>query len=137
MDNLVEGLAKAGVKPLRVGSQGNIRPSLVSHSVEFKQQTHPLYPTFKNLIEEVENLVKETRKLAVRYAKARAKIENNEASPKRLITTAENIFNDLEVKKLRIKAMRRKKYAIEQLMLRDIVADADVVRYLVLMSIHR
>jgi hypothetical protein len=26
VDNLVEGLAKAGVKPLRVGSRGNIRP---------------------------------------------------------------------------------------------------------------
>ena len=141
MDNLVEGLAKAGVKPLRVGSQGNIRSTLISHSLEYKQQMHPLYPAFQEVIKEVEDLVKESRKLAVRYAKTRAAIEESrrleKEPPKRLITTAENMFKDLEVKKLRIKAIRRKKYAIEQVMVRDVVADADVVRFLVFMFIQR
>lgn len=125
----MEGLAKAGVKPLRVGSQGNIRSFLIPHSLDYKLQMHHLYPTFKKVTEEIGCLVKEIRELGSRYAKSLSKIEEtNEAPTKRRVTMADNMFKDLEMKKLRIKGIQKKRYAIEQQMLRDVVADADVVR---------
>jgi len=130
VDNLVEGLAKVGVKPLRVGSQGNIRPSLIPHSLDYKMQMHYLYPTFREVTKEIETLANGIRDLGARYAKFLRKTEGLKGAPtKRRIATTENMFKDLEMKKLRLKGIQRKKYAIEQDMLRDVVAEADVVGY--------
>lgn len=130
VDNLVEGLAKVGVNPLRVGSQGNIRPSLITHSLDYKMQMHHLYPTFGEVTKDIENLANEIRDLGARYTKFLRKTEVLKGAPtKRRMATTENMFKDLEMKKLRLKGIQRKKYAIEQKMLRDVVAEADVVRY--------
>ena len=130
VDNLVEGLAKVGVKPLRVGSQGNIRPSLIPHSLDYKMQMHHLSETFKRVAEEIEHLAQEIRELGVRYAKHLTKMKDHKARPtKARLTRAENMFKDLEMSKLRLKGIQRKKFALEQQMLRDVVAEADVVRF--------
>jgi hypothetical protein len=93
-------------------------------------QMHHLFPTFKKVTEEVEYLAKEIRELGTRYAKSLRKIKELKEPPtKRRMTIADNMFKDLEMKKLRIRGLQRKRYAIEQQMLRDVVADADVVRY--------
>lgn len=133
----MEGLAKAGVKPLRVGSQGNIRSSLIPHSLDHKLQTHPLYSTFKKAAEEIDNLAKEIRALDLRYAKHLRKTEEQAETPtKRQVTMAENIFKDREMKTLRLKSIQKKSYGIEQQMMRDVVADADVVGTFIFIDIN-
>ncbi|KAJ3783182.1 hypothetical protein GGU10DRAFT_405245 [Lentinula aff. detonsa] len=48
-DNLVEGLAKAGLKPLRAASAGKTKESLVKWTLEYQLQSHTRYPDWKDL----------------------------------------------------------------------------------------
>lgn len=125
----MEGLAKAGVKPLRVGSQGNIRSSLIPHSLDSKLQMHHLSATFKKMTVDIESLANKIRVLGASYITALRKNQDSEKPPtKGQVAKVDNMFRDLEMKKNRIKGMQKMKYALERQMLRDVVADADVVR---------
>ena len=70
VDNLVEGLAAAGVKPLRVGFAGSVQGKLQSYSLDAKRQGHPLYPTLDAIDKELEKLEKEIIELEKKFRKA-------------------------------------------------------------------
>lgn len=127
MDNLVEGLAKAGVKPLRVGSPGNIRQSLIPHSLDYKLQCHALYPTFEKATNDLGSLSDDIAKLVARYGKAVQKLREQKEPSKTRRTRTQNMLVALEMMKQRLEKLKGKVFAIRQEMLRDIVADADVV----------
>lgn len=127
MDNLVEGLAKAGVKPLRVGSPGNIRQSLIPHSLDYKLQCHALYPTFEKAVNDLGSLSADIAKFVVRYGKTVQKLREQKEPSKTRRTRAQNMLISLEMMKQRSKKLESKVFAIRQEMLRDVVSDADVV----------
>ena len=52
MDNLVEGMAAAGLKPLRVGYGPSIRPDLIPYSLHHKLEVHPRAEELKKLDED-------------------------------------------------------------------------------------
>jgi AAA domain len=49
VDNLVEGLVKAGLQPLRIGPDGKVRESLLPFSLKGRLKTHPLRLNFLEL----------------------------------------------------------------------------------------
>ena len=52
VDNLVEGFAEAGLKPLRIGFRGKIKDSLTEHTLDYKLDQHPLKSKVDELLEE-------------------------------------------------------------------------------------
>ena len=61
VDNLVEGLVSAGLKPLRIGSGERVKSSLDVYTLDHKISIHPLKPQIDNLAikikEEEANLI--------------------------------------------------------------------------------
>ena len=53
VDNLVEGLLAAGLKPLRSGTLENTRPSLIEHTLEYQFGRHRLKPEHDELVEQL------------------------------------------------------------------------------------
>lgn len=49
VDNLVEGLVKAGLQPLRIGSDGRVKESLLPFSLKGRLGDHPLHSTLLEL----------------------------------------------------------------------------------------
>ncbi len=123
----MEGMARAGLKPLRVGFQGNIRSSLLPHSLDFKLQSHHLYPTLEGVKGDADALAKDLRKKQTSYTKALLKIKESQTPNKNKMTRVANMLKDITMIKLRHKGIEKKIYAMRQEMLRDVVSDADVV----------
>ena len=59
VDNLVEGLAKVGLKPLRVGSDGKVRASLEQYTLEYQSEMHPLKPEHDKVVEQFKEVRQE------------------------------------------------------------------------------
>ncbi|KAF9526041.1 P-loop containing nucleoside triphosphate hydrolase protein [Crepidotus variabilis] len=138
VDNLVEGFARFGVKPLRVGFAGNIRESLRPHSLEFKRQEHPMYPDLVQLEKDLEKLTKEKFELKTVWMKLLGDLKNKkeetlavEGGKKRRRSSkelkAENMLKALDGMKARESGMERKMYAMQQQILKDVIGDADVI----------
>lgn len=127
VDNLVDGLANAGVKPLRVGYSGNVRQSLLKHTLDYKLTQHPLHPTLATLVEDSANIVVKIDDLWKRSKALWLKIKEMEKPGKSMLTRAHNMKQALVALQLRQKMLKSKIYAMQQQMLQDVVADADVV----------
>ena len=121
----MEGLANAGVKPLRVG--GSIQKSLIEHSLDYKLEHHPLHPTLVRAVSEEEKLSRQILELE----KARKKLskelwEAAKQSPSKIEREA-NMRKGVVAMQNRRKNLSQKIYAIQQQMLRETVDAADVV----------
>lgn len=127
VDNLVEGFVNAGVKPLRVGYNGNVRSSVIEYSLDSKLSKHPLHPTLECLIHDGLVVEKAVNALLTKYKALEHKIAKSEKPRKSTIARAHNMKNELIKLQMRQKMIKRKTYALQQQMLRDVVADADVV----------
>lgn len=123
----MEGMANAGLKPLRVGFQGSIRSSLLPYSLDYKLQSHHLYPTLERIKNDADALAKDLHKKQTSYMKALAEIKESQVSSKNKMTRVANMLKDITARKLRLKGMEKRIYAMRQDMLRDVVLDADVV----------
>jgi hypothetical protein len=122
VDNLVEGLANAGVKPVRFGSVGKVKDKLAEHNVEYKLEQHPHYPLYKTAMDALERL----RHTQAEYLKKNAKDSEQIArAPAAKLAMIERKVASFERE---ISAARNKSYAIRQEMLKDVFAQADVVR---------
>ena len=121
----MEGLAKAGVKPLRVG--GCIQKSLIEHSLDYKLEHHPLHPKLVKAVSEEEKLSRQILALE----KARKELSKKmweAAKPNRsLIERENNMRKGLIAMQNQRKNLQQKIYAIQQQMLREVVNAADVV----------
>lgn len=119
VDNLVEGLAAAGVKPLRVAYGGKVKADLAERTLDFKMSIHPLNSSLDAVTKEAD--ASSTRLLKLKDKKATLSIN----SEKRL--TFEMIALERQQGTL-----KRKIYRMKQVILRDILSKADVVRALLL-----
>jgi hypothetical protein len=120
VDNLVEGFAKAGLNPLRIG-YGKVRSSLLDHTLEAQMLKHPLAPKLKSVSEERESAERQYKALGVDIL--RIKTSGTASQLKRLDAMEKN-YHRLEN---RTEQLGAKEYGIHQEMLSDIVRKADVV----------
>ena len=129
VDNLVDGLVKAGVKPLRVGYHGTIRSSLIPYSLDYKLQQHPLTATVQKLVDESASTQEGIEELNGKYKDLEKKVEDAAArTPRRETVQRLTNMRDALVKlKTRAKYLKSRIFSIQQKMLTDIVSDADVV----------
>ena len=129
VDNLVEGLVKAGVKPLRIGYNGKIRNSLMPHSLEYKMERHPLTVTIKKLTDELTSAQSDISDLMKSYNTLEKKVEDAKprkpgwGTSKRLV----NMREALVKQQTQSKVLKKKIFFMQQKVLTDIVEDADVV----------
>ncbi|KAF8627603.1 hypothetical protein AX17_006174 [Amanita inopinata Kibby_2008] len=123
VDNLVEGLASAGVKPLRVGFGEKVRPSLAEHSLDYQIECHPLRATLSPILKEEKKLEERRHDLSVQVAEARSSAADGPKAQKKF----ERLGMRYESLNRQLLAVRARKYATEQEMLQEIVRKADVI----------
>jgi AAA domain len=122
VDNLVEGLISSGVKALRVG--GNVRSSLIEHSLDHKLVTHPLQPNLARLVKREEELSTRMMDLEARLEDVRRKELNG---TKGLTKRGDNMQLTLLSMQNEQHALKSRIYAMQQQILRNVISDADVV----------
>ncbi|CAA7261960.1 unnamed protein product [Cyclocybe aegerita] len=127
VDNLVEGFARVGVKPLRVGFNGNVRQSLLEHSLDYKLEQHPLHPVLLRTVDEETQVKDQVYKLSDSYKELALKLKESKRPRKATIERAMRMKEALISLEKRHKNIKRKIYAIQQQMLRETIADADVI----------
>jgi superfamily I DNA and/or RNA helicase len=120
VDNLVEGLVAAGMKPLRVafGGSTKVAPSLFEYTLDRKFELHHLKPEFDKLVEYEKTLLEKIRAL------------NNAKYNLEFIREHRVRLERMEID---YKGTRYEKYCLKRNMLREILSAADVVN----VSFHR
>ena len=121
----MEGLAKAGVKPLRVG--GSIQKSLIEHSLDYKLENHPLHPTLVKAVSEEEKLARQILELEKTRKELNKKLWEAVNPSKSMTEREANMHKGLIAMQNQRKNLQQKIYAIQQQMLRETVEAADVV----------
>jgi hypothetical protein len=129
VDNLVEGFATAGVKPLRVGYGSKVKASLYEHTLDHKIEIHPLKY-------QVDRLAREEKILEEQVTDLRSCIHGlRDAVAKNLLERQSNMRRTLAWKERCLSACRSKMYRMRQRMLRDILDGSDVVRKMSLLRL--
>lgn len=124
VDNLVEGLVSSGVKALRVGFGNNIRSSLLEHTLDHKLSMHPLQSTVLELTKKEEDLSANILDLKTRLKEISRMTLSGDM---RLVGREKNMKKGLQKLGYERSVLKSKLYAMQQEMLRDVLADADVV----------
>ena len=119
VDHLLEGLAVATLNPVRIGYNGKVKSSLVSHTLEAKLEVHPLAPERRRLKGLVEAYRQREKDLKERIWDLRKK----QVHMYRLLA----METELVSLERQIGALRAKEYALYLRMVRDILISADVV----------
>ncbi|KAF8154087.1 P-loop containing nucleoside triphosphate hydrolase protein [Crassisporium funariophilum] len=127
VDNLVEGLATAGVKPLRIGFHGNVRESLLHHSLDYKLEHHTLHPQLVKLVKEETLLSPQIHELEKKHLELERKLLESSKPKKSMVERARNMKASHEAMQHRHINLKKKIYAIQQQMLREVIAEADVI----------
>lgn len=130
VDNLLEGFAKAGLKPLRVGFGSRIRASLQEYSLDHLLLKHPLQPLLLETIALLDKMEEEISQLGALIRDTLKKIEGKTPSAA-MEQRVRNMSQAMGMKDRRRNELRAKKYGLQQEMLHDIVKSADVVSLLV------
>ncbi|KAF9238389.1 P-loop containing nucleoside triphosphate hydrolase protein [Melanogaster broomeanus] len=121
VDNLVEGFAAVGVKPLRIGAPGKIKDCLMEHTLDYKLDQHVLKP-------KVDRLLQDQKDIQKRWDDLTQKIEIAQKAPTaRSAELLDRMRSALVTKERQLMAVKSKLYAIHQEMLRDITSAADVI----------
>ncbi|KAA1474060.1 P-loop containing nucleoside triphosphate hydrolase protein [Dentipellis sp. KUC8613] len=121
VDNLLAGLASAGVKPLRVGYSGKVEASLQEHNLEAKLESHHLRPELQKVTADKEVLQQRMRMLNEQIQKVQL------AKRADLVRRLERMEAESVKLERQLRAVGRKVYALKQQMLTHIVEQADVV----------
>lgn len=123
VDNLVEGLVSAGLKPLRVGFAGKVKPSLLQYTLESEMERHSLRPKYEQLRERIKELEKAIKELIGRLK------EYKKAGNSRFSQRVQAMEEDVLWKEKQMGSLDRRAYGLYMTMLRDVVTQADVVRH--------
>ncbi|TFK69818.1 P-loop containing nucleoside triphosphate hydrolase protein, partial [Pluteus cervinus] len=118
VDNLVEGLAAVGLKPLRVAAGGRVKPQLQEYTLEDKRSIHPKKPELDRLEKQEQDLEGEIKNL-----QQKRELVDDSSLEKRL----QNLDNQMTHKKNRLRWLRGRIYALDQEILRDVLSQADVL----------
>ncbi|KAH0579749.1 hypothetical protein H2248_002586 [Termitomyces sp. 'cryptogamus'] len=121
VDNLVEGLVQSGVKALRVGSGSSVRSSITQYTLDHKLSEHPSTPLLQRVVKDIDDL---TRRIDDLKERLDATIQQ---TGRRAQQKAENMTRGLLALTANLQALKSKKYALSQEMLRDVLSDADVI----------
>ena len=121
----MEGLAKAGVKPLRVG--GSIPKSLIEHSLDYKLENHSLHSTLVRAVGDEEKLARQIPELEKKRKELSKKLWEAANPSKSMTEREDNMRKGLIAMQNQRKNLQQKIYAIQQQMLREVVNAADVV----------
>ncbi|KAJ7041270.1 P-loop containing nucleoside triphosphate hydrolase protein [Mycena alexandri] len=134
VDNLVEGLAAAGVNPLRVGFGGQVKESLVQYTLAHKLTLHPLAPSLETLNKELEPLSRRIRDIQTKLQemvedrrKGREKGGTSAKAVERRRLMVASMEADLALRQRMRSSLKARIYAMEMEMLRDVVSEADVI----------
>ncbi|KAG6902936.1 hypothetical protein C0995_009328 [Termitomyces sp. Mi166 len=121
VDNLVEGLVQSGVKALRVGSGTSVRSSITQYTLDHKLSEHPSAPRLQSIVKDIDDL---TRKIDDLKKRLRDTLRQTSFRARQ---KAENMTRGLLALGANLQALKSKKYALSQQMLRDVLSDADVI----------
>ncbi|KAJ7147397.1 P-loop containing nucleoside triphosphate hydrolase protein [Mycena filopes] len=134
VDNLVEGLASAGVNPLRVGFGGQVKESLVQHTLAHKLTLHPLAPSLEALTKDLEPLTRRIRDIQTKLneiaddrKKGRERGGSSAKAMERRRLMVASMEADLALRERMRSSLKARMYAMEMEMLRDVVSQADVI----------
>jgi hypothetical protein len=120
VDNLVEGFVNAGLDPVRIG-YGQIKSTLQEHSLEFKIQKHPLYPSYEVVSENLKKLEKELKRTRARiFERQEKRASFNEIS---------RLKSYLGTLKARQSKLYTKEQSLHLQMQTEVLATADVVGF--------
>lgn len=133
VDNLVEGLAAAGLAPLRVGFGPAIRPSVIEHSLHRKLEVHErngelkaMQAEEKGASERVEGLTERVNSIERDLIDLR-RSGGGDKKVARLESTLRNLRAGLVRSTKALGAVKGKIYAVQQEMLREVVGGAEVI----------
>ena len=115
----------AGLKPLRVGFAGKVKPSLLQFTPESEMERHPLRTKYEQLRERVKELEKSIKELIARLR------DYKKAGNSRFSQRVQAMEEDVLWKEKQVASLDRRAYGIYMTMLRDVVTQADVVSHLV------
>lgn len=127
VDNLVEGFARSGLRPLRIG-YGKVRPSLLEHTLDDQLSKHELKPKLDKASADLERVEKQLKPLSDSIDRIET-AGNVKHSPR-----LENMKRNRQRLENRSAKLKAQEYAIYQTMLADVISQADVVRSLNLRS---
>ncbi|KAI0077675.1 P-loop containing nucleoside triphosphate hydrolase protein [Panus rudis PR-1116 ss-1] len=122
VDNLVEGLLSAGLKPLRVGFGGRVEEALRQTTLDHKLSMHPLKGRYDTTLKQIEALDK--RKDNLTKALVELGLKDVKGT---MVGRIRNMELDLAWMEKQSSSLGAKAYAIHCEMLKDIVDAADVV----------
>ncbi|KAF5376100.1 hypothetical protein D9615_007758 [Tricholomella constricta] len=122
VDNLVEGLVSSGVKALRVGSGSNVRSTLIQHTLDHKLSIHHLAPILLNVINDEKKVIYQLDDL-----KSRLAVVEKQKTSIRVQQKAAKMTRALLAMEASLGALKSRKYAMRQEMLRDVLSAADVI----------
>ncbi|KAI6118101.1 P-loop containing nucleoside triphosphate hydrolase protein [Pisolithus sp. B1] len=121
VDNLVEGFATAGLKPLRVGFGAKVKSSLSEYTLDHQIGKHPLKPKVDKLTEEETSIEKRRSQLEKKIRDVQK--EGRAGTSDRL----QRMTSTLTMLGRQLMSVKSKLYAMHQEMLRDITSAADVI----------
>jgi hypothetical protein len=150
VDNLVEGFAKAGVKPLRVAhgggsgtatsstsagkdanasgaGGGKVRASIQQYTWEYRLSVHPLAPQLEGALRDVESLASRLKTLEEQLMDAERK--NHFAESVQSGRRCEKIRRDIGFVKRQSAAKKSKVFSLKKKIAKDIVDESDVVSF--------
>ncbi|KAK7441735.1 hypothetical protein VKT23_016398 [Stygiomarasmius scandens] len=126
VDNLVEGLARAKLKPLRAASAGKTKPSLSQYTLEYQIENHPSQAETKKLMERKERVSKDLAVLKERLKKLEEKESKGSITEKEM--NRKSRMEPGVVKRGReLSMLDRRIYAKQQDMIRDSLEKSDVI----------
>ena len=118
LDHVVEGLVERGLKPLRVGIDGKVQPALREYSLEAYLDRHPRRSELERLVRDETTLQEKLRTLERNIDEARTKDRSNrQANLRTMLANVDRQFW----------AVRAKLYRLRQVMITDVLEQADVV----------
>ncbi|KIK55179.1 hypothetical protein GYMLUDRAFT_176062 [Collybiopsis luxurians FD-317 M1] len=136
VDNLVEGLAKAGLKPLRAASAGKTKASLEKWTLEYQFAKHPRYPDWKRLEERAEKAAENIKELQKKIRTLEGKQSKEGLSEKEQVRKSK-MMEDLVQKTRYLWALKKRAYGLEQGIIKERVENADVSRHVALIGDHK
>ncbi|KAF8272687.1 P-loop containing nucleoside triphosphate hydrolase protein, partial [Lactarius quietus] len=128
LDHVVEGLVGRGLKPLRVGIDGKVQPALREYSLEAYLDRHPRRSELARLVRDETTLEEKIRTLERNLDEARTNGKlSRQANLRTILANVDRQFW----------AVRAKLYRLRQVMITDVLKQADVSQHVVLIGDHK
>lgn len=120
VDNLVEGLARAGLRPLRFGGSATA-PALAQYTLRARREAHVLGPHLDKLLVALEKLNRELRSLRGQLAHLK-ELRDPQSRAKR-----SGLRSEADRKVKAAQGLRGTVFKLERLLMQEIIEDSDVV----------